>query len=104
MDAWLSLCGSTVERWSAEFEGFRLDLTRAWIRMAREDSTKTEKPPITHLKCAVQLHMQSVSMLKMAVNRAKQERKIPRSFIDECVEAKTKQCKKIKLRIRIFIL
>ena len=34
-------------------------------------------------------------MLKMAVNRAKQERKIP-SFIDECVEAKTKQCKKIK--------
>ena len=23
------------ERWSAEFEGFRLDLTRAWIRMAR---------------------------------------------------------------------
>ena len=43
-------------------------------------------------------------MLKMAVNRAKQERKIPRSFIDECVEAKTKQCKKIKLRIRIFIL
>ena len=35
-------------------------------------------------------------MLKMAVNRAKQEREIPRSFIDECVEAKTKQCKKIK--------
>ena len=35
-------------------------------------------------------------MLKMAVNKAKQERKIPRSFIDECVEAKTKQCKKIK--------
>ena len=31
----------------------------------------------------------------MAVNRAKQERKIP-SFIDKCVEAKTKQCKKIK--------
>ena len=43
----------------------------------------------------MQLNMQRAPILKMAVNRAKQERKIP-SFIDKCVEAKTKQCKKIK--------
>ena len=35
-------------------------------------------------------------MLKMAANRVKRERKTPKRFMDEFVEAKTKQYKKIK--------
>lgn len=40
--------------------------------------------------------MQRAPMLKMAANRVKREHKTPKRFIDEFVEAKTKQCKKIK--------
>lgn len=41
--------------------------------------------------------MQRAPIFKMAVNRAKRECKIPKRFIDEFAEAKTKKCKKLKI-------
>ena len=39
-------------------------------------------------------------MFKMAVNRVKREHKIPKRFTEEFVEAKPKNCKKIKTMYR----